>query len=236
MTVTTDATLGHLVTQDPRRARILEGFGLDYCCGGSRSLHEACAEADVDPTVVAAALDLPDRPPAPVWLSMGLAELAQHIVDTHHAYLWTEMPRLSALVEKVARVHGERHPELSQVRAHYGEIVADLEPHLTREEQVLFPAIKALDTLGRAAVFPFGRLINPIEAMLAEHDAVGQLMAQIRTATGDFAMPDDGCGSYRSMLSGLEELEADLHEHIHKENNVLFPRVLELETGLFGAA
>ncbi|MBK9100259.1 MAG: iron-sulfur cluster repair di-iron protein [Austwickia sp.] len=236
MTITTDQTLGELLTQDPRRARVMETYGLDYCCGGNRSLASACQEAGIDAGDVAQALDLPDRPPAPEWLQLGPAALAQHIVATHHAYLWEEMPRLDALVTKVHGVHGERHPELSDVAALYREVVADLGPHLTKEERILFPAIAALEEQGAAARFPFGRLANPIAAMLAEHDTVGALFAQIREATGGYVVPGDGCASYTAMLTGLEEMERDTHEHIHKENNVLFPRVLELENELFGPA
>lgn len=236
MTITTDQTLAELVTADPRRARVLERFGLDYCCGGGRTLGEASAAADVNATEVLAALDLPDEAPRQPWLELGPADLATLIVQTHHAYLWSEMPRLTALVEKVHGVHGERHPELATLRDLYAEVVADLGPHLTKEERILFPAIAQLEQLGRDATFPFGRLENPIRMMLAEHDAVGELFTRIRQTTAGYAMPEDGCASYQAMLFGLATMEADLHDHIHKENNVLFPRVLELETGLFGPA
>lgn len=229
-----DTTLGDLVIQDSRRARILESLDLDYCCGGGRTLADACEQAGLDVNAIAPTLDLPEDPPAQDWLPLGPAALAQHIVDVHHAYLWSEMPRLTALVAKVHGVHGERHPELAKVRDLYAAAVADLEGHLTKEEKVLFPAIEQFDAQGRAATFPFGRLANPINAMLGEHDHVGALFAQIREVTDGYAMPADGCPSYRSMLEGLEQMELDLHEHVHKENNVLFPRVLEIETGLLG--
>ncbi len=236
MSIATESTLAALVTQDPRRARVLESYGLDYCCGGARSLAAACDEAGVDAADVAAALDLPDQPPAQEWLALSPTELAGHIVTTHHAYLWDEMPRLTALVQKVNSVHGGRHPELATLEQLYAAVVADLGPHLTKEERILFPAIEQLERVGREASFPFGRLAGPISQMLAEHDEVGALVVRIRATTGDYAMPEDGCASYQSMLTGLLEMERDLHEHIHKENNVLFPRVLELETALLGPA
>ncbi len=237
MTTTIDpsALLGDLVVDDPRRSRVLDQFGLDYCCGGQRSLADACTVAGVSVADVAAALDLPDREPAPAWQSFEVADLARHVVDRHHAYLWEEMPRVRELVEKVATVHGERHQELAQVRGSYLAIVADLGPHLTKEERVLFPAIGEIADATRSGTrpsFPFGTLAKPIERMLREHDIVGDLFARIREITNDYAMPEDGCGSYQAMLSGLEEMEQDTHEHIHKENNVLFPRVLELESRL----
>ena len=232
MPVLTSTTLGDLVTEDPRRSRVLERFGLYYCCNGRRSLDEAAREAGLDPEEVGAALDLPDKQPAPRWTELELAALAHDIVDTHHAYLWAEMPRLQALVDKVATVHGERHPELAQVREKFAAAVADLEPHLTKEERILFPGISRLEKAGAPVAFPFGTLANPINQMLAEHDVVGEILRELRSLTGGYAMPADGCASYQAMLTGLEEFETDLHEHIHKENNVLFPRVLELEQQL----
>ena len=235
MAIDTTSTLGDLVTEDPRRARVLERYGLDYCCSGGRPLDVAAREASLDPDEVAGALDLPDAPPAPQWQHLENAALAHDIVDTHHAYLWEEMPRLQALVDKVAGVHGENHPELARVKEAYTEAVADLEPHLTKEERVLFPAISRLEKAQAPVAFPFGTLANPIEQMLAEHDVVGELFTEINTLTSGYTPPEDACNSYRMMLTGLQEMELDLHEHIHKENNVLFPRVLELEKRLTGA-
>lgn len=234
MPVPTATTLGDLVSEDPRRARVLERHELDYCCNGHRSLAEAATEAGLDADALAAELDLPDAPPAPQWQVLEVAALAHDIVDTHHAYLWEEMPRLQALVDKVAGVHGANHPELARVREAYTEAVADLEPHLTKEERVLFPAISKLEKAQQPVAFPFGRLANPIRTMLAEHDVVGDLFKEMRALTGGYAPPADACASYTAMLAGLLEMERDLHEHIHKENNVLFPRVLEMEERFAG--
>ncbi|MEI2776123.1 MAG: iron-sulfur cluster repair di-iron protein [Tetrasphaera sp.] len=234
MPVHPNTTLGDLVTEDPRRTRVLERFGLDYCCNGQRSLAEAAGAAGLAVDEVAGALDIPDPAPAPPWQHLENAALAHDIVDTHHAYLWEEMPRLQALVDKVHGVHGERHPELGRVQAAYTEAVADLEPHLTKEERVLFPAISRLEKAHAPVAFPFGSLANPIGQMMAEHDVVGELFKEIRSLTTGYAVPDDACNSYRAMLAGLEEMELDLHEHIHKENNVLFPRVLEMERRIVG--
>lgn len=222
--------LGDLVTDDPRRSRVLEELGLDYCCAGQRTLAQACAEAGVDAADVAARLDLPDAAPPPSWQGYDIADLARHILEVHHAYLWDEMPRLGDLVELVARVHGQNHPELAAVGTDYFALITDLTSHLTKEEQILFPAIIALGTPGAAPAFP-GSLRGPITQMLREHDTAGELLRRIRATTNDFAVPDDACASYTAMLDRLARMEADLHEHIHKENNVLFPRVLDLETG-----
>lgn len=229
MSIDVNTTLGDLVIADPRRTRILERLGIDYCCHGQRSLAEASAEAGLDPSEVATSLALPDPPPPQSWQQLENAALAHDIVDTHHAYLWAEMPRLQALVDKVHGVHGAQHPELERVRAAYTEAVADLDPHMTREERVLFPAISKLEKAQAPVDLPFASLAEPINEMLAEHDVVGELFKQIRALTGGYAVPDDACGSYRAMLAGLEEMELDIHEHVHKENNILFPRVLEME-------
>lgn len=232
MPVDISATLGDLVTEDPRRSRVLEKFGIDYCCSGQRSLAEASTEAGLDLAEVAQALDLPEESAAQqAQPARENAVLAHDIVDTHHAYMWEEMPRLQALVDKVHGVHGDRHPELARVRAAYTEAVAALDPHMTTEERVVFPAISRLEKSG-AAVTGFGSFAEPIDQLRAEHDAVGQLFKEIRSITDGYAAPDDACNSYRAMLKGLEEMELDLHEHIHKENNVLFPRVLKLEQEL----
>lgn len=229
MTVSTSATLADLVTQDARRARILERHALDYCCNGQRSLASAAADAGLDAEQIAAELDLPDAPATAPTHPRENSALAHDIVDTHHAYLWEEMPRLGELVDKVHRVHGDKHAELTRVREAFHEAVADLEPHLTKEERVLFPAISKLEKSDGPVTFSFGRLADPIKAMLAEHDLVGDLFKEIRALTDDYTPPEGACGSYRAMLSGLQEMENDLHVHIHKENNILFPRVLELE-------
>lgn len=227
--VVADRTLGDLVTEDPGRTRVLERFGLDYCCGGQRTLHQACTEAGVDPTDVTAALATAPVQPQADWVRLGLTELIEHVVSTHHGYLWAEMPRLTALVEKVEGVHRGRHPELTHLREVYDELVADLTPHLLKEERVLFPAVAGMAASSAMPALPFGTMANPIRMMLAEHDAAGELLVRMREITGGYAMPSDGCASYQAMLSGMEQLEADLHEHIHKENNVLFPRVLAAE-------
>ncbi len=231
MTVDVNMPLGDLVTADPRRSRILEGYGLDYCCNGHRSLHEAATVAGLDLTEVAIALDLPG--PAPVETSGGEranSALAHDIVDSHHAYMWGEMPRLQALVDKVAGVHGDQHPELADVQATYVQALAALEPHMTQEERVVFPAISRMEKTG--APVPTGSLGDPIQQLRAEHEVVGTLFKRIRGLTDGYVVPEGACNSYRAMLSGLEEMELDLHEHIHKENNVLFPRVLQLEAEL----
>lgn len=224
MSVDTNTSLAEIVNRSPGSARVLESFGLDYCCGGARSLSEASEAAGVDPAAVVDALGDISGHPAPEWTSMGMAELVDHIESTHHAYLHAELPRLDALAEKVASVHGANHPELIELRADVRDLYNDLEPHLKKEEMVLFPMLRQLaDPNGTPPPMPPAQ---PIAVMMAEHDVAGELLERIRARTNGFAVPADGCASYQQLYLGLAEVEADTHLHVHKENNVLFPMAL----------
>ena len=227
-----DPTLAEIVTAQPAAARVLERHQLDYCCGGKQRLRTACDAAGVDPDNVLAELAGLTPQPEPDWATMTPALLVDHLEATHHAYLHTEFPRLSALVQKVLGVHGSRHPELANVLAAYEELRADLEPHLTKEERVLFPMIRELARSTTTPEFPCGSVQNPIRAMLTEHDRAGEVLARLRALTADYTTPADGCASYHALYEGLQELETDTHLHIHKENNVLFPAVIVLEQRL----
>lgn len=227
MSNTTTPTLGDLVAANPAAARVLDAYALDYCCQGDRDFAAACSAAGLDPAAVRAEIDDAAADGDGIALTaLAPEELADHIVATHHAYLHRELPLLDALAAKVASVHGDRHPELHDVRRLVAEIRADLEPHLLKEERVLFPAIHAIAT-GRRD-FPFGSVANPIRMMRLEHDRDGALLAQLREAAGGFAVPDDACASYRSLYERLPALEHDTHVHIHKENHTLFPAVIAL--------
>ena len=234
MSIEASTTLADLVIQDSRRARVLERFDLDYCCHGHRSLSDAVAEADLDLDEVSEALDLPTVNAQQPITSQEQAALAHDIVDTHHAYMWAEMPRLQALVEKVHRVHGDRHLELARVHELFAAAVVELDPHMTKEERTVFPAISRMEKTGSPGV-P-GALAEQIDLLVQEHTVVGDHFKEINTVTGGYAAPEDACGSYTAMLDGLKEMELDLHEHIHKENNILFPGALELERTVTGGA
>lgn len=225
-------TLGELVTEMPGAARVFERHGLDYCCGGREPFEQACAAAGVDAEAVRAELAALESSPAPDWATMSPSELATHVVATHHTYLRSEMPRLSELATKVAGVHGDRHPELHEIRSAYEALRADLLPHLVKEERVLFPAITELETATTMPWFPFGPASGPVSVLMLEHDTAGELMERIRVLTDGFRAPGDGCASYQALYAGLAEFEADLHLHVHKENNLLFPAVIRLERAL----
>lgn len=222
--VDVDRSLADLLAEHPAAARVFESHGLDYCCNGHRSLGEASEVAGVDPLVIATELAGIDDGRLDEADGLGSVALVEHIVSTHHAYLHEELPLLETLAAKVRDVHGSRHPELERVAELVGEIRADLEPHLAREELVLFPAIKAM--ADGQTTFSFGSVANPVKAMMVEHDRAGDLLRRLRTVSGDYAIPDDACTSYRLLYERLAGLESDTHRHIHLENNVLFPMVL----------
>jgi regulator of cell morphogenesis and NO signaling len=232
-----ETTVGQWVARRPSTSRIFESFGIDYCCGGNKTLGQACAEQRLDPQAVLARLQEDEHSgagPAASWLDAPLAELCDHIEVTHHAYLKTELPRLTEIVAKVVRVHGADHAELKSVQQALAELRAELEPHMFKEEQILFPAIRWLERSQSPVAFPFGSIANPIGMMELEHDGAGNALRQIREFTRDYEVPDGACNTYRAMLDGLHALEQDMHVHVHKENSILFPRAVQRETALRG--
>lgn len=223
-----ERTLGDLVAERPARARVLERLGIDYCCHGQRTLRNASEAAGLAPDAVAAEVEaVTDDSGADIDRLEPVA-LIDHILSTHHDYLHEELPLLVALADKVRDVHGSRHPELTRVADLVHEIRDDLEPHLAKEEQVLFPAIR--DWADGERSFPFGTLANPVRMMMLEHDRAGELLEELRTVTSQYVPPADGCASYQTLYARLEHLEADTHRHVHLENNVLFPAVTTDDT------
>lgn len=232
MTSTIDpaTTLAQIVTDHPDLARELEARDLDYCCGGQRSLGDACRTAGLDADAVAAELAaVADHAGPEAWLALDAASLVDHLEATHHAYLHAELPRLATLLAKVHGVHGANHPELSEVAETFAALRADLEPHLAKEERVLFPLIRDLVRGTTTAPFAGGSVQSPIAVMRREHDHAGRLLGLLRRHTSGYLVPPDGCASFAALYQGLEQLEADTHLHVHKENNRLFPLVAELE-------
>lgn len=227
------ATVGEWVTHHPQSSRVFEALQIDYCCGGNRSLEEACDARQLNPADVLAqlqqALEASEDEQAQDWTAAKLAELCDHIEHTHHSYLKTELPRLGGLIEKVVNAHGANHPELSELQRVFVALRAELEPHMFKEEKILFPAIRQLEQSTTRPSFPFGTVANPIRMMEHEHDNAGSALARIRELTSNFQAPEDACNTYRAMLDGLHELELHMHQHVHKENNILFPRAQELE-------
>jgi len=226
--------VGRFVAERPELSRVFETFKIDYCCQGSRTLGQACTEQGIQGADVLAALLAAEAPSESGseenWLETPLTQLVEHIVKTHHAYLKAELPRLTEMTTKVAEVHGEKRPNLVKVAEVFTALRSELEPHMMKEEMILFPAIRELEAASIALHFPFGTVNNPIRMMEHEHENAGQCLAELRRLTDDFTAPEDACNTYKAMISGLSDIEADTHKHIHKENNILFPRAAELES------
>lgn len=217
-------TLGDIVTLRPSLAADLERRGLDYCCHGGRTLAEAARDAGLDAQTVADELSAMHADDSVAeWASLGLAELVDHIETVHHHYLWAELPRISALVDKIVTVHGERHPELADVQRLYTELRSDLEPHLVREEQELFPLIRQLAAAADGPQVDTHEIAAQIATLMSEHETVGELLEELNRVTSGYTTPADGCASYAASYRALAELESDTHLHVHKENNRLFP-------------
>ncbi len=231
-----DRTVGELAAEMPASIRVFELWKIDYCCGGSRAIADACATAGHSVEEFAAALEATaDRPSdnSQDWQTAGLSAVRAHIVDGYHRFTRAEIETLGGLAEKVLGVHGSRRPELSEVRQLVATLREDLLPHMLKEEQVLFPYVDQLEETAaghRSAPTPFfGTVKNPVRMMMVEHDRVGELLARLRVVTGGFIAPADGCFSYRELYRRIAEFERITHEHIHVENNIYFPRAIELE-------
>ena len=235
-----EKTVGDLAVAMPGATRIFEKLGIDYCCGGKRSLRDACQRAGLSADEVMRELEEGERQQSArsdsEWQNSSLSELISHIVCKYHAFLKKELPRLEKLISKVEGVHGQKHPELSRVETIFQSLQSELMPHMMKEEQVLFPYIEQLEHSVQshhpAPAAHFGTVSNPIRMMTHDHDNAGDQLREMRTATNGFAVPADGCASYRALYQALEEFERDLHQHIHLENNILFPKAIRLETNL----
>jgi regulator of cell morphogenesis and NO signaling len=231
-----NSTVGQWVAEHPQTSRVFEDVRLDYCCGGGKPLEQACRDRHLNPQEILArlheAVETAESEPVQNWSQAGLTELCNHIEQTHHAYLRTELPRLTILLAKLVNAHGGTHRELPEVQQVFAALRSELEPHMFREEQELFPAIRRLEQPDTQPTFPFGTVSNPIRMMEHEHDIAGNALARIRELTCDYAVPTDACNTYRAALDGLRAMELDMHRHVHKENSILFPQAVERERAL----
>ena len=228
-------TVGEIVATDFRTARVFEELGIDFCCGGRRSMVEACRTAAVEPAVVERAIaELPpvaENDPTDVrrWPVDGLID---HILTTHHVYVRSTLPTIARYLTKLVEVHAGRHPELVRIAMSFDQMGRDLLQHMMKEERVLFPYIRELAAShGGATRSPFGTVENPIRMMEREHREASDEMRLIRELTNGYVAPADGCSTYRVCVAELAAFERDLHRHVHLENNVLFPKAIELERG-----
>ncbi|MBZ0186009.1 MAG: iron-sulfur cluster repair di-iron protein, partial [Candidatus Obscuribacterales bacterium] len=191
--------IADLVTEEPERAKVFERYGIDFCCGGKRTLAQVCKEKNLPLEELVKELDRCRSDQAgeePDWMLATLSELADHIEAVHHAYLNEELPRLSLLAKKVAAVHGEKHPELIELNLVFHGLKAEMEQHSMKEEQILFPMCRQLDSLKTKPSFHCGSISNPISVMEAEHDNAGAALARMRDLTKDYTLPVDACTSY----------------------------------------
>jgi regulator of cell morphogenesis and NO signaling len=231
-------TVRELATTIPFATRIFERFGIEYCCGGNKSLQAACHQARISPDEVLRCLEEANTAGAASSATLnfqktGLVELIAHILAWHHKHVKQEIPRIKQLAFKVVAVHCANHPELAAVQRSFKDLADELLGHMMQEESVLFPYIEKLEEAvisdkpaPRAA---FGSISNPIRMMELEHESAGRTLENIRTLTSAYTPPENACLSYTTLYSALEEFEVDLHEHVHLENNILFPRAVALE-------
>jgi regulator of cell morphogenesis and NO signaling len=233
---TVEKSVGQLVVERPSRARVFERLGIDYCCGGNRLLEHVCRDKHLEVAKVLG--ELQDEqlgtgvPQERDWSSASLTDLCDHIEQTHHAFLKQELPRLDRLTRKIATVHGDRESSLRDVQLIFHAFKDELMAHMAKEEEILFPLCRRLDRADLLASEPLGSgggIVRPIEVMIREHEHAGDALAQIRSLTGGYACPPEACNTYRVTFAGLEQLERDLHQHVHKENNILFPEAIRLE-------
>jgi regulator of cell morphogenesis and NO signaling len=229
-----------LALENPAATRIFEKLGIDYCCSGSRSLEQACRAANLPIEQVLDSLEMAGeiaRAAQTVrdWSAEPLAELVAHIKNTHHKYTRAEIDRLGPLFVKVCSVHGQNHPELVEIRTTFGSLAQELTMHMMKEEMALFPYIIRMEeaVIQHEPVLPppFGSVQNPVSMMEQEHESAGNALRAVRQASNNYCPPPDACVSYQTLYKALADFEADLHQHIHLENNILFPRAIAMENG-----
>ncbi len=225
-------TVGQLVAERPSLAVVLEQLGIDYCCGGKVSLEISCKKKGLNVDEVVEKLLAVEykqlQQDEPDWNKASLKELTEHIVKTYHQPLREDLPRVQELAKKVARVHGENHPEMLTVLEIFQRFKAELELHMQKEEMILFPAINGMESGSGSQFGCGGGIENPISVMTHEHDAAGEMMTSMRNLTNDYTPPANACNSFRGLLSSLAEIELQMHKHVHKENSILFPRAIAL--------
>lgn len=236
----TKISIGDLVSQDWRKAEVFKKYGIDYCCGGKRTIAEACEQKGIDASHVEADLQNIDTRSSDTGHNFNRWELdflVDYILNVHHQYVTEAIPFLDELSKKVVRVHRDNHEELIEIEEHTQAIINELTQHMRKEEMILFPYIKELVRAKKdkkpLAPSPFGTIANPIHMMEAEHTSAGGGMASIEELSNHFTPPVDACMSYQVFFAKLQEFQQDLHQHIHLENNILFPKAIKLEAELF---
>jgi regulator of cell morphogenesis and NO signaling len=243
MNITAEKSVRELALENTAATRVFETLGIDYCCGGNKSLEDACRNSNFSVDQVIDALEMAEEAAHAAqknrnWQIEPLGDLVAHITNTHHKYTREEIARLLPLLAKVCSVHAKNHPELQRVHASFQALVQDLTVHMMKEERVLFPYIVSMEetVIQREPILPpaFGSVQNVVSMMEHEHDSAGNALRAIREASCGYTPPGDACVSYQTLYKALADFESDLHQHIHLENNVLFPRAIAMEKGAKG--
>jgi regulator of cell morphogenesis and NO signaling len=240
MNIDVQQTVREVALSIPAATRVFEKLGIDYCCGGGKSLAQACGAANLQVANVVELLrsaevsaEARQVPATTDWATAPLADLILHIKQTHHAYTRDEIARLGPLFDKVCNVHGPNHPELLEIRHDFRALAQELTTHMMKEEYVLFPFVERLEEAviaGEPVIpAPFGSVNNPVSMMIHEHETAGNLLRNMRSLSEGYTPPAQACTSYKTLYAALSEFERDLHQHIHLENNILFPRAVEME-------
>ena len=230
----TNMTLAQIVSKNHRAASIFEKYHLDFCCKGKRSLQEACDEQSLSFNEVSKELEttfLQNEKRDLDFEKMSLSSLSEYIIAKHHEYVKGELPLIYGYLEKVSDKHGNRHPELHKIFQTFAAVKEEMESHMKKEEVILFPRIKELENLADKKIsvpVNINYYQSPIHVMEQEHDHAGSLLNEIRLLTSNYNPPADACTTYRLSFASLKNFEQDLHQHVHLENNILFPRTILL--------
>jgi len=239
MNIQENQIIGELVAKDYRTASVFKKYGIDFCCQGNRTITEACAKKNIDSKSVVNDLDAiiqAQGENAIDFKSWPLDLLADYIEKKHHRYVEQKTAEIRPYLDKICRVHGERHPELLEINEHFNATVGELAKHMKKEELILFPFVRKLAKANhdgsKVDAAPFGTVQNPIEAMMQEHSNEGERFRKIEALSNNYTPPQDACNTYAVAIALLKEFEQDLHLHIHLENNILFPKAIALEKEL----
>lgn len=230
--------IGEVVAENFRTAKIFEENGLDFCCGGKKTIIEACTEKGVDPDILLNQLNKIDDSGARSthFNSWEIDFLIEYIIINHHSYVVNSIPTIEHHLQEVIAAHGMKFPHLTKIEELFTDLKEELLSHMAKEEKMLFPYIKKMYIANNNSlempVAPFGTVGNPVKVMESEHDAAGRLMHEINIITGNFTPPEGACGKFKVLYAELKEFESDLHVHVHLENNILFPKSIELEMKL----
>jgi regulator of cell morphogenesis and NO signaling len=239
MNITAERTIGSIVAEDYRAASVLTAHGIDFCCKGGRSIEEVCRKNNLDPaqltseilTVLSSDANVGDA-----YTKWSMTQLTGHIEQVHHRFVEAQTAVLKIYLDKLCKVHGEHHPELFEIAREFEECAEAMAVHMKKEELILFPFVRRMEKAWQEGVAlpaaQFGTVANPVEMMKEDHDAEGERFRRIDALSKGYQNPPDGCATYSTAMNMLREFEQDLHLHIHLENNILFPKALDLEARL----